>query len=196
LIACVLATAGGCIYNELTGEVVVTEKICVQFEETRTDPNFYTYEVDNRFRERLMELLDENGATLEDIRGVNVVSGTYKVTKPTTGHDWAISGNVSVARQDVPGDPYSDGPEPLINLMGQSLDEAKGKPIAAVLIADGVAVIDRALEAVIAGEDPRLILIMESGNVVPAPSPADPLEFNWLACVTFQIVLEVSTVEE
>lgn len=196
LIVCVLAMAGGCIYNELTGEVVVTEKICVQFEETRTDPNFYTYEVDNRFRERLMGLLDENGVTMEDVRSVNVVSGTYKVTKPPKGHDWTIMGNVSVARQDVPGDPYIDGPEPLIDLIDQSLDEARGKPIPADLIADGVAVIDRALEAVIAGEDPRLVLIMESGDVVPAPSPEDPLEFRWLACVTFQIVLEVSVTEE
>ena len=196
LITCVLVTSAGCIYNELTGEVVVTEKVCVQFEETRTDPNFYTYEVDNRFRERLMELLDENDVTLEDVRSVNVVSGTYKVTKPPRGHDWTITGNVSVARQDVPADPYSDGPEPLIDLTGQSLDEAKGKPIAAVLIPDGVALIDRALEAILDGEDPRLVLIMESGDVDPAPSTADPLEFKWLACVTFQVVIEVSVTEE
>lgn len=197
LITCLLAAASGCIYNDLTGEVVVTEKICVLFEETRTDPYFYTYDVDNRFRERLMGLLDENGATLEDVRGINVVSGTYKVTKPPKkGHDWVITGNVSVARQDVPGDPYIDGPEPLINLIDQSLDEARGKPTAADLIADGVAVIDRALEAVLAGEDPRLVLIMESGNVVPAPSTADPLEFKWLACVRFQVVIEASVTED
>jgi len=196
VIICVLATANGCIYDELAGEVVVTEKICVQFEETRTSPNFSSYEVDNRFRERLMDLMDENGLTLADIRSANVVSGTYKVTKPSKSHAWAISGNVSVARQDIPGDPYSDGPAPLVNLINQSLKDAKGKPTPAVLIADGVAVLDRALQAVIDGEDPRLVLIMESGDVVPAPSVADPLEFKWLSCVTFQVVVGVSMAAE
>ncbi len=197
LIAVSLTTATGCIYDELTSEIVVTDKVCVQFEETRTDPNFTSYVVDHRFRDRLMELLDESGYTLEDIRSANVVSGTYKMTKPprVKMHDWIFSGNVKVARQDIPGGPYDDGPEPLIDLIDQSLYATRGKPVNAVLVADGVAVIDRALEATIAGEDPRLILIMEAGNVVPAPSMADPLEFLWNACVTFQVVVEATVTE-
>ncbi len=190
-------TAFGCIYDELTGEIVVTDKVCVQFEETRTDPNFTSYVVDHRFHDRLMQLLDESGYTLEDVRNANVVSGTYKMTKPPVkkSHDWIFSGNVKVARQDIPGGPYDDGPEPLLNLINQSLYVTRGKPTNAVLIADGVAVIDRALEAVIDGEDPRLILIMESGNVVPAPTMDDPCEFLWNACVTFQVVVEATVTE-
>jgi hypothetical protein len=197
LITVSLTTAFGCIYNELTGEIVVTDKVCVQFEETRTDANFYTYKVDERFRDRLMQALDESGYTLDDVVSANVVSGTYKMTKPPKPktHDWFFSGNVKVARQDIPGGPYSDGPEPLINLVDQSLYGARGKPVNAVLIADGVAVLDRALEAVIAGEDPRLVLIMEAGNIVPAPTPADPLDFKWNACVTFQAVVQATVTE-
>jgi hypothetical protein len=47
------------------------------------------------------------------------------------------------------------------------------------------------LTDVLQGADPRLIITMESSSIVPAPSPSDPLAFNWMAEVTFQAVIKV-----
>jgi hypothetical protein len=54
----------------------------------------------------------------------------------------------------------------------------------------GVELINRALMALVDGEDPTLILTLD-GSVSPAPSPSNPLEFKWLACVTFQAVIDM-----
>jgi len=33
---------------------------------------------------------------------------------------------------------------------------------------------------------------MEMDDIIPAPTAADPLEFSWLAMVTFQVVIDTS----
>jgi hypothetical protein len=88
--------------------------------------------------------------------------------------------------------PPTDGPETFVNFTTQSLKDAKGKPIYADLNSAGVAVVDRALQAILAGEDPRIVVRMNSDNITPAPSPTDPLDFMWLAEVEFQIVIDKS----
>jgi hypothetical protein len=53
--------------------------------------------------------------------------------------------------------------------------------------------VDSALTDVLKGMTPRLVITMQSSNIVPAPSTADPLVFSWLAEVTFQAVVDVHT---
>lgn len=189
---CALVLMSGCVYNDITGEVVLTEKICVNFSEYRESPTLESTVVSEKFRDRLFELLDKYDAELEDIVSIGVVGGSYKVAKPSmSGHDWTITAAVTVKRQDDPMGPVTDGPATLMNTTVQPLYEAKAKPVPADLQAAGVAVINRALEDLKEGGDPRLILTLVGGNITPAPSPSDPLEFSWLACVTFQIVVDV-----
>ncbi len=89
--------------------------------------------------------------------------------------------------------PVTDGPKVFINMFNQSLADAKAKPIPASLDTAGVNLVNRALADLLEGMNPRLVIAMQSSNIVPAPSISDPLDFSWLAEVTFQAVIDVDT---
>jgi len=187
-----LALMSGCIYDPSSGTVIVTEKVVVQFEEYREIPTIGSAVVAEDFKERIMDALDRENATIEDVVSISMVSGAYKVTKPSkAGHDWVITGTVTMKRQDDPMGSVTDGPANFIDMFKQSLDMAKGKPVVASLNSAGVDVVNRALADILLGGDPRLIITMESSSIVPPPSPSDPLVFKWLAEVTFQAVVRV-----
>lgn len=195
VIAGSLFLMGGCIYDDMTSEVVITEQICVSFTDYRESPELGSSVVSDRFRERIMERIGEYGADLEDIVSISVVSGTYHVTKPPKSdpkHDWTITASVTISRQDDPSGPVTDGPALFIPTTSQSLLDAKGKPTPADMNAAGVDVINRALADLLEGMNPRLVLTMVDGTVDPAPSPEDPLTFKWNACVTFQAVVDMT----
>jgi hypothetical protein len=80
---------------------------------------------------------------------------------------------------------------PLVVFDDQALSALKGKPTDADLLADGVAVVDRALQSLLLGEDPRLVLVLENASVTPTPSTTDPMEFKVKVSVTFQMVVAV-----
>lgn len=190
-----LIFSSGCMYDELTSQVVITEKICVSFTQYSEDGQIDPSEVDQRFKERILQRIDEYGAELEDIVSINVVSGTYQVTKPATvkgGHDWTITAAVNIARQDDPMGPVTDGPALFINETSQSLMDAKGKPTLADMNSEGIDVINRALADFLDGMDPRLVLTLVDPVVAPTPTPEDPLTFKWNACVTFQAVVDMT----
>jgi len=188
-----LALMSGCIYDPTSGTVVVTDKVVVKFEEYREIPTIGSAVVADDFKERLMNALDRQHVKLEDVQTISMVSGAYGVTKPSmAGHDWVITGTVTMKRQDVPMGPVTDGPANFIDMFNQSLKMAKGKPVVASLNSAGVDVVNRALTDVLQGADPRLIITMESSSIVPAPSPSDPLAFDWMAEVTFQAVVKVN----
>lgn len=189
-----LILMSGCIYDDLSSEIVVTEQICVSFTDYRESPELGSAVVCDRFKERILARISEYGADLEDIVSISVVSGTYHVTKPSKPdpkHDWTITAAVNVSRQDDPSGPVTDGPALFINRTSQSLLDAKGKPTVADMNSAGVEVINRALADLLEGMDPRLVLTMVDGIVDPAPTPEDPLTFKWNACVTFQAVVDM-----
>jgi len=188
----ILVLASGCVYDSLSSQVVVTEKVNVQFKEYRESPSIGSVVVIDTFKERLMDALEENHADLEDIETITMVAGEYKVAAPSkAAHDWTVSGVVTMWRQDDPMGPVTAGPATFVNMTSQSLWAAKGKPVPAALNSAGVAIVNTALADLKNGGDPRLIVEMVSDNIVPAPSPSDPLEFSWLAQVTFQVVIHV-----
>lgn len=191
-VACILALASGCVYDSLSSQVVVTEKVNVQFKEYRESPSIGSVVVIDTFKERLMDVLEDNNAKLDDIQSITMVAGEYKVAAPSkAAHDWTVTGRVTMRRQDNPIGPVTEGPATFVNLTSQSLWAAKGKPVPADLNAAGVTVVNNALKDLKNGGDPRLIVEMVSDTIVPAPSPSDPLEFSWLAQVTFQVVVNV-----
>ena len=189
----VLVLVSGCVYDNLASEVVVTEKVVVQYKEYREAPSIGSAVVADNWRERLLDKLEEYGADIEDVESITVVSGEDRTTLPSkASHDWTVSGKVTMRRQDDPNGPVTDGPADFVNMTSQSLTGAKGKSTPASLNSAGVAVVNRALQDLLEGDDPRLIVEMVSDNIVPAPSPSDPLEFGWQAIVTFQAVVDVS----
>jgi hypothetical protein len=188
----ILVLASGCVYDSLSSQVVVTEKVNVQFKEYREIPSIGSVVVIDTFKDRLMDALDDNGAKLSDIQSITMVAGEYKVAAPSkAAHDWTVSGVVTMRRQDDPMGPVTEGPATFVNMTSQSLKAAKGKPVPADLNSAGVAVVNHALTDLKNGGDPRLVVEMVSDSVVPAPSASDPLEFSWLAQVTFQVVINV-----
>jgi hypothetical protein len=189
---CVLAFSSGCVYDEMQTEVVATEKVVVQFDEYRESPDIGSAVVVDDFKKRLMGKLDDYGVELEDVISITMVSGEYKVTKPSRSHDWTVTGEVTIKRQDDPSGPVTEGPEIFVNLTNQSLDAAGGMPVPADLNSAGVGVVNNALADLKMGGDPRLIVTMESDDITPAPSMADPLSFKWQARIVFQIVIDMS----
>jgi hypothetical protein len=191
-VLCVLVLASGCVFDNTGSEVVVTEKVVVQYSEYRESPSIGSAVVADQWRQRLMDSLKDYGAKIEDVKSITVVSGDYKVTMPSrASHDWTVSGKVTMRRQDDPHGQVTDGPADFVNMTSQSLMAAKGKPVPANLNAAGVAVVNRALQDLLTGGNPRLIVEMVSDNIVPAPSHSDPLDFGWNASVTFQAVVKV-----
>ena len=81
---CTLAFASGCIYDASTGQVVITEKICVSFDEYRESNTLGSAVVCDRFKQRILERIAAYGATLDDIESISMMSGTYHVTKPAS----------------------------------------------------------------------------------------------------------------
>jgi len=189
-----LVIGSGCIYDPSTGDVVVTEKICVSFEQDFYNADLGSSVVADEFRERILMRIAAYGATLDDIESITMMSGTYQVTKPASKkneHDWTITAAVDISRQDDPSGPVTDGPERFVNMTSQSLMDAKGKPTYADLNSAGVELVNRALQSLLDGGDPRLVLTLIPGGIDPEPSMSDPCSFKWNACVEFQAVVHV-----
>lgn len=191
----VMLAAAGCVYDE--SDLVITEQVCVNFDQTITTGSFSTFVVCDKFRETLLVELAAHNKTLDDIESIHMVSGTFK-TMAVTGarrHDWFVTADVSIARQDDPGDPVTDGPASFVSFDNQSLQALKGAPTDADLHSDGVELVNRALQALLDGENPRLVLVVDNGSISPTPSTSDPMDFKLLTCVKFQAIVDMSDPE-
>lgn len=188
-IVCLLVFANSCVFDETASQVVITERINVIFNEYHEAPNFTSAVVCDRFKERFWNALDENNVDVDDIVSVGVVGAGYK-TVGKFHHDWTMTAEVYVQRQDDKTMPPTAGPALLVEETTHSLESLKGKPTYAMLDAAGVAIIDAALEDLIDGQDPRLVLVLQGLDVDPTPTAMDPMVFKWQARVEFQIVVE------
>jgi hypothetical protein len=187
----VLVLAGGCVYDDMKSQMVVTDQVCVSLDEYRETGTLGSAVVVDDFAEKVYSMLEKYDSKVKDIKSIGVVSGTYRVARPSqAGHDWTVTSDVTIRRQDDPAGPVTDGPATFVNLTSQSLRAAQGGSIYADLNSAGVALIERALDDLLTGGDPRLILGMEGGTITPEPTALDPLDFSWRACVTFQVVIE------
>jgi hypothetical protein len=191
----ILALAGGCVYDDMSSEMVVTDQISVTLDEYRESGTLGSAVVVAEFADDVYKMLEKYDSKIKDIKSINVVSGTYRVARPSNAaHDWLISSPVTVRRQDDPMGPVTDGPATFVNMTNQSLRAAQGAPVYADLNSAGVALIKRALDDLLLGQDPRIILQMDGGTITPAPRPGDPLSFSWRATVTFQVVITKSPI--
>ena len=167
-------------------DLVITDKVCVNIDEVQNDGSFSTFVVVDDFKDALNKKLAQYGKTPKDVKSIHMVSGNFKSVK-VEAHDWNVSAVINIARQDDPNGAYTDGPAPLVEFTDQSLKGLKGQP--ADLDAAGVHVVNNALESLLSGGDPRLVMIVENESVSPTPTSDDPMAFTTTACVQFQIVI-------
>jgi hypothetical protein len=177
-----------CVFKN--GDVVINESVCVNLEEIQTTGTFTTFAVADKFKEVLEAKLEQHGRGKKDVKSIHMVSATFK-TISVKPHDWTVTGDIDIARQDDPDGPITDGPASLVVFEDQSLKDLRGRPTDADLLSDGVDLVDRALESLLNDEDPRLILLVENETVSPTPSPSDPMEFKVRVCVNFQMVVDL-----
>jgi hypothetical protein len=180
----ILVAAGGCIMEDRVIEIVVSETTCVDFPEYHTSETFVTPTTVD-YAEQISQILEDNDVSREDLVSARLVSASYGVDSFPAHADWAITGAVTVQREDV-----SDGPDTLYAYTTLSVADALGKTLPAVLNAAGVGVLNRALADFIAGENPVLTFEVINSGVAPAPSAGDPLVFQWHGCIVIDIVAE------
>lgn len=178
-----IATLTGCLLEEKVLSMVLRGKACFEYEWYREDASFASDTVVD-VAQRLDEILEENGFWREKINKAFLVSTEYKVTDvDLEHHDWVISGELRIAREDT-----VDGPATLLTYSSQSVHDAYLVWTPAALNADGVDLLNRAFEDYLAGADPVLRFTVVNSDVVPAPSAADPLLMDWKVCVNMQVV--------
>ena len=178
----VLVAAGGCVMEDRVVELVVSETTCVDFPEYHTSETFVTPATVD-YAEQINRILEDNDVSREDLVSARLVSASYGVTSFPAHADWAISGAVTVQREDV-----SDGPDTLYAYTSLSVAGALGKTLPAILNGAGVGVLNRALADFIAGENPVLTFEVINSGVSPTPSEGDPLVFEWNGCIVIDIV--------
>ena len=188
-----VAAMSGCVL-EGESQVVLNEVLNVNFDERMESGDQRSEVICDQFRQQIEYFLMEHEIEPEDIVSVGIVSATYQVSRISQDNgpkdDFVISGYATVKRQDDPSGPVTDGPETLVNQTTQSILDARGMPTPADLNADGVGLLERAIYSlVVDGEDPRVIITLESQAIDPVPTPECPLDFKWRATIRLQVVV-------
>ena len=184
LTAALLLGTTGCILDEKVIEIVFRNATCMEFEENHVTENFTTPEIVD-VADDIDDALADQGLTRDDITEASLIGGTYQVTVFDHTHDWEISGSITVRRTDI-----SDGPENIVFYTSQSLEDAMPAPVTATLNAEGVDLFNRALDDYLDGDNPVLEFTVVNGDVEPAPSELDALEFDWQACLKMYVIVE------
>jgi hypothetical protein len=186
LASLVLIAGGGCILKTKTIEIVLNDDGCVQFSENQTSETFTTPST-LYLADELDELLENNDLSHTDVKAARLSSATYEVTEfDTTDTHWALTGAITIERQDV-----SDGPFNIIDYTNQAVMDAYLVRTVAALNEDGVDLLHRAIDDYLLGERPVLIFKVQNGGVGPSsPTVGNPLVFDWEACFGLYVIIE------
>ncbi len=177
----------GCLLEEKTIQVVVSEKMSVEYKHSSPSKDFSTFVIVD-FAAELDDVLGEQGVEKSDIQYAFVTSLAYGVTfiPDTLTHDWDISGQMLIGRGDI-----STGPDTLMTYTNQSVRDALDQVIPARLNQDGVGVINQALQQYIDDtHSPRLVFIVENDEVDPEPNLGDYIVFTWKIWFEIQVIFE------
>lgn len=192
VVAASLAIVSGCQLFDTTspnlakkgrpGNLVFKKEFCVSFDELQTSGSFSSQVVCDQLKADILNYLAK-GSVGDKVAVIRMSGGVIKVTGNTGDHDWEVTAAVEIKRQDDPSGPVTDGPSTLVNSSTVTLRGLKKDQPMADLNSMGVNVVNRALEDLLAGDDPRLVVTMMGASVDPEPSPLDPLDFTWRACI-------------
>ncbi len=184
LLVCLALAGGGCLTKEKVIEVVVTGETCAEYGENHDSP-LYTIPAFVDYASEIDRILEDNDLDRSDIERAAVTSAWYSVTNFTQTTNWLITGEITVARNDVPS-----GTATLIEYTDQSIPGALGVKVPATLNSAGVGLLNDALLDYINGDYPTMTFTVVSGGVSPAPTPASPMIFDWQACIKIQVVVK------
>lgn len=155
--------------------LVWKDTFCIEFTEFRTSSSFATSLVASQLKTDIIAKLQKDGV-LDRIDNIRMSGGSVRLVGKVD-HDWDITSRVDIKRTDI-----VDGPRTLVNESTVSLKGLK-KAENVDLNNTGVNIVNRALEELVAGGNPVLVVDMVGSSVAPEPSVSDPLEFTWRACI-------------
>ena len=177
----VLLATAGCIMNQ--SDLVVTDEISVNVSDHETTGTFSTFTVVDDFKDQLEKALAKAGKKTTDVKSIHMIGATFKAIA-VSPQDTRATADITIGRQDV-----SDGPAAFVHFNNTLLKSLQGKPTDAQMDAAGVALVDRALAALLGGADPTLVLTVNNETVTPTPSAGSPLDFTVRVAVRFQAVV-------
>lgn len=163
--------------------------VCAVFEEDERSANFTDPAIID-FAMEIDALLEENGFTRDDIKEATVNAAAVETIVWPGGHDWIVTGQITVQRIDGTPGPVAV----LIEYTTQSVVATLNNRTPVALTAAGVDLLNQAALDFIDGQDPVLEFIVTNGTVDPVPSDADPMIFTWKAFLIMNILLS-ETVE-
>jgi hypothetical protein len=181
-LSCALMTLGGCLLEEKVIEIVFSGETCADFEEDHATGDFES-ESFLAYGQEILDVLEDNDLSRDDIARAFVMGGSYEVTDFTHTNDWTISGAILVERIGAVADP-----DTLLRYTSQSLEAALDDQIWAELHGDGVELLNTALEDFLAGAMPELKFTVENGTTVPPPGESNRLVFDWQTCIKIQFI--------
>jgi hypothetical protein len=184
LLISIVTVGFDCVLEEKVVEVVITDELCITFNENSPDDEFVTDSLFD-YSAELDNALAENGLVRSDLINCTLVSASYEVTDFVNIHDWKICGSVSLIRKDI-----IDDPKPIINYTSQSILGACGNKTPVMLNTAGVALFNRAFDDYFTGGNPILQLTVNNACVIPLPSNEDPIVFSWKICIVIHMVVK------
>jgi hypothetical protein len=183
LLLCVLAVGPGCVLEDKVVEIVLKGQTCVEWTEYHESAEWNTpLELD--YADSIRKILEDNDIDIDKIKDAKLVSASYWVTvNNNDAHDWSISGYITVQRDDGPV-------RQMVEYTDQSLNAAYLTPTDADLDAAGVAIINGAFDSFLVDPYAPIVLTFTTENdaVTPGPTPSDPLDFIWKACLKIHVV--------
>lgn len=184
LLVCVLAVGPGCVLEDKVVELVLKGTTCVKFVEYHESAEWNTPLVLD-YADSIRKILEDNDIDIDKIKKATLMSVNYMVTEFDGDHDWDISGYITVKRD-------AGAAEPIVKYTSQSLLAALMTSTDADLDAAGVAIINGAFASFLADPFSPIILTFttENDDVDPVPTPEDPLDFTWKACLKIHLLYE------
>lgn len=189
LLLIALALGAGCILETKVIQIVFGDETSVEFNELHETETFTTPLVLD-YGQEINDVLVEEDIDRSEIVSASVVSVSYGVTRFSHPHDWEITGSITVARTDPGGPATLFGPVAIINYDSLSVLKSLNKKIIADIDPAGVALLNRALQDFIEGQNPILVFTVQNGDVNPNPSAVDRLDFDWTAWLNVQVIVE------
>jgi hypothetical protein len=189
----VVAMSAGCNVvdspseNLHLSEVVLHEKFCVRFDENRTTGDFESEVVCDQFATLINQWLADNDVTSEDVEGIFMSGGRIKLAGDFSGHAWDITSSVRIRRADIADGPSRFLKEQTVTIPGEIGGDRGYKPS---FDGAGVRLVNRALQDLVKGCDPVLVVTMRNTDVDPEPRVDDPLVFSWDACINITAIVD------
>ncbi len=185
LLVCGLIAGSGCILQKKIVELVLTDETFADFAELDSSASWTHPDTLDNYASDLDQALADAGYSRSDITSATLMAGHYGVLKTYNAHDWQLAGSITVQRLNPPGAAAT-----IIDYSNVSVDGSLGRKIPAPLISAGVAVMNQALTDFINGQNPVLVFTVVNGSVSPIPTQIDPIQFDWRAWITIQVLLE------